>query len=172
LVASESNDLPWSIPNKVNNGKIEKLVVIVVDAKTRPRTKFDRKASPPGTLTVLETTSTVPMENYSFDTVERLRNLFQGWRRDRRRLWKNSRQVFKFCPPPPDNRQAGDLKPLDLYEIYVGFDQIKDPAERDEFLNMKTSFYLPEKQVESLIKIGPQLMEQTPAFPALSACLK
>lgn len=174
LVALESNDLPWSIPNKINNGVIEKLVVIVVDAKTRPRTKFDRKASPPGTVTVLETASTVPMENYSFDTVERLRNLFQEWRGQRRNLWKSRRQVFKFCPPPPDNpnRRPDDFKPLDLYEIYVGFDQIKEPARREKFLNMATSFYLPEKQVKALIEIGPELMEQTPAFTALKACLK
>ncbi len=174
LVGLESNDLPWSIPNKVNNGAIEKLVVIIVDAKTRPRTTFDKEASPPGAFTVLETAATVPMENYSFDTIERLRNVFQGWRQDRRKLWKNPREVYKFCPPPPDNpdRNPGDFKPLDLYEIYVGFDEIKDPKERRKFLNMATSFYLPPAEVEDLIEIGPRLMEQIPAFTQLRACLK
>jgi len=171
LVGLESNDLPWSIPNKINNGKIKKLVVIIVDAKTRPKNSFDKSASPPGALTVLDTTATVPLDNYSFDTVERLRTVFQDWRRDRRNLWKNRRQVYSYCPPPPDNRKPGDLSPLDLYEVYVGFDQIKDKATRDKFLNMKTSFSLPADQVNDLIAIGPRLMEKSPAFTSLVKCL-
>jgi len=32
--------------------------------------------------------------------------------------------------------------PVDTYGIYVGFDQIKDPKEREYFLNMPMAFYL------------------------------
>jgi NTE family protein len=172
LTAIESNDLPWSIPNKINNGEIEKLVVIIVDARTAPETHFDEKAAPPNLVTVLETTATVPLDNYSFDTVERLRNTFDAWRKDRRNLWRNSDDAFRACPPPPDQRGPRDLKPLDLYAIYVGFDQIHDPEKRHYFLNLPTSLNLSRGEVNDLIKIAGVLMEQSDQFPALRRCLQ
>ena len=172
LTAIESNDLPWSIPNKINEGNIEKLVVIIVDAKTAPETHFDEKAAPPSLVTVLETAATVPLDNYSFDTVERMRGVFDGWRKDRSDLWRNKDDAFRACPPPPDQRSPGDLKPLDLYAIYVGFDQIRDPNEQRRFLNLPTSFDLPRREVDELRKIASVLMDQSDQFPDLRRCLR
>lgn len=171
LTALESNDAPWSLPNKINNGKIEKIVVVIVDAKSHPTVKFDRKASPPGLFTVIKNIATVPLDNYSFDTVERLNKLFRTWRQDRVHLWKNPRRGFEYCPPNPDSRRKYDLEPIDLYPIYVGFDQIRDPDERRKFFDMATSFHLPPTQVDALINIGPKLMDQSEAFNALTRCL-
>ena len=179
LWAMESNDLPWSIPNKINNDEIEKLVVIVVDAKTQSTPTFDTSPNPPGLISVLSTVAGVPMDHLSFDTVERLSTVFKGWKRDRQHLWKDRHAVFAECPPPPDNRKPGDLRALDSYAIYVGFDQINDESLREKFLAMPTNFHLEKQKVDALIKIGPQIMTNDPmvmaknesVFPALVKCL-
>jgi len=181
--AITSNDSPWSLPNRINarnpdgSSKIEKLVVIIVDAKTRPKTKFDLDPSPPGLLTVLETISTVPLDNYSFGTIERLKAEFKQWQKDRRSLWKDRNDAFRSCPPPPDNLTPAGLRPLDLYAVYVGFDQIADGQEyfghdREWYLTRKTSFVLEKDTIDDLRKVGGALLDDSEPFQGLVDCLK
>ena len=172
LTVITSNDPSWSLPNLINNGKIEKLVVIVVDAKTRPANDFDKSPSPPGLFQIIPSIATVPLDNYSFDTIDLLRQIFKNWRRDRQHLWTNPRRAFEHCPPEPDNAKPGDLLPLDLYAIYVGFDQLENPEQRRKFLNMETSFHLASHQVDALIDIGPKIMAATKSFTDLTTCLR
>lgn len=126
LASMTSNDISWSLVNKINNGKIKKLVVIVVDAKTAPILTYDKSPSPPNVFKVLEAVSTVPLDNYSMDTIELLKDDVKEWQKARQNLWKNPKTTFEHCPPAPDNAKPTSLKPLDLYTIYIGFDQIDD----------------------------------------------
>jgi hypothetical protein len=74
LAALSSNDLPWSLPNKMIQGKIKKLVVIVVDARTDPQTKMDKSLRSPSLTTIVNIIAAVPISNYSFETVQALHN--------------------------------------------------------------------------------------------------
>lgn len=176
LTALTSNNYPWSIPNKINNKKIKKLVVIVVDAKTLSDEGYDKDPSPPGLIKVLETVSTVPLDNYSFDTIELLKNKFKRWQKDRKSLWNNPKNAFKHCPPKPDKMTPASLRPLDLYAIYVGFDQIVDGQtyqgeNRDWYLNLPTTFNLPAGTIDKLRGVGKDLLEVSEPFKALEECL-
>ncbi|MBL4906800.1 MAG: patatin-like phospholipase family protein, partial [Sneathiella sp.] len=176
LTALRSVNHPWSILNKINSGLIQKLVVIVVDAKTRPPTTIDKSASPPGTFSVLETISVVPLDNYSFDTVDLLKKEMKSWQTARRSLWKNPQTTFTSCPSKPDNRKASFLKPLDIYSIYVGFDQITNAEQpfghdREWYLSLPTTFALPDKTVDKLRDVGKYLLDTSTPFNALKSCL-
>ncbi len=170
LVALQSNDPQWSVPDKINTGEIKKLVVIMVDAKTEPSVNFDKSPRSPRLIDILTTISTVPMANYSFDTVELLRETFEAWRKDRQFVTDCQAILQNRCPtqqmpfPPPP--------PVDLYRIYVGFDQIKDSAERYYFQNMATSFYLPAKQVDDLRNVAKTLLDQSEDFRSLTTSLQ
>jgi hypothetical protein len=59
-----------------SSSEIERIVFIVVDAKPESEPRADRWARPPGIVTVLNAAGTNPMENYSSDTVERIRLWF------------------------------------------------------------------------------------------------
>lgn len=166
LEAIASNDPAWSILNRIDQKKVAKLVVIVVDAKTIPEVKFDKSPDPPGLVNVLTKISTIPMDNYSFDTVQALVETLEDWKKDqlnyngcKRVLKMNNCENKKMPFPPPAT--------VELYPIYVGFDQIQDKEERLYFQHMDTSFYLPEKQVNDLRKIGPRLLEHSDAFKQL-----
>jgi NTE family protein len=166
LAGIQSNDPAWSILNRIDNEEIDKLVFVVVDAKSKPEVKFDKKPDPPGLVDVLTKISTIPMDNYSFDTVQALRDAFVQWEKEtlyyqgcRKVLTLNDCRDRKMPYDPPHH--------VDLYLVYVGFDQILDPADRSEFQKMATSFHLPKNQVDALRRIGPTLMEQSDDFKQL-----
>ncbi len=165
LVALGSNDLPWSLPNKMNQGKIKKIVVIVVDARTEPKTKIDKTPCSPGLFTIVDNIASVPMSNYSFETVQGLFTTFDEWRRDSQNYDDCKDVLDKNCPgagmpyKPP--------APVETYAIYVGFDQIKDQKEREYFLNMPTAFSLKKEEVDDLRKIGPKILDDSEEFHRL-----
>ncbi|HUL14095.1 MAG TPA: patatin-like phospholipase family protein [Methylococcaceae bacterium] len=170
LVALRSNDPQWSLLNKIGNGEIKKLVVITVDAKTSPPFKFDKSSSPPDVKDVLETVATVPMQNYSFDTVELLRKEFEGWDKARRNYAGCEAILHQKCPG--QTMPVPPLPPLGLYRVYVGFDQIEDESERRYFQSMATSFHLPRKQVDDLRRIARELLDQSRDFHQLTVDLR
>jgi len=165
MVALRSNDLSWSLPNKINLGKVKKLVFIVVDARTNPKTEIDKKPSGPGLTTILDIISSVPMGNYSFDTVQLLLDTFNQWQKDRDVYTACKGILERGCPVA--NMPTKPLPPIETYGIYVGFDQIKDTKERDYFLDLPTTFYLPANAVDKLREIGPKTLDESKEFHSL-----
>ena len=165
LVALGSNDLPWNLPNKMNQGKIKKIVVIVVDARTEPKTKMDKTQCSPRLTKIIDNIATVPMSNYSFETVQELFNTFDEWRSDSQNYDDCKDVLDKNCPGAsmPDKPPA----PVDTYGIYIGFDQIKDQKKREYFLNMPTAFSLKKEEVDDLRKIGPEILDDSGEFQRL-----
>jgi predicted acylesterase/phospholipase RssA len=171
LVAIQSNDLPWSLPNKINLGAVEKLVVIVVDARTDPKTEIDRDPSPPGLTTILDIIATVPMGNYSFDTVQQLLDTFNQWQKDRL-AYAGCRNILKVKKCADTEMPTKAPPSVETYGIYVGFDQIKNEQEREYYLNLPTTFYLPKDNVDDLRKIGPKILAESQEFQKLVDGLK
>lgn len=147
LASLESGDVMPSIINMINLEQITTLVVIIVDAKNETPTEFDRSPAPPGLVDVVNAIATVPLDNYSFDTLQLLQDVLRR-RNDAQRL-------------------SADLFKAELYRIMVSFDQIKDEAERARFFKIKTSFDLPDDEVNALRRKGGELLRQSPCFQAL-----
>lgn len=147
----------------VNDGKIEKFVVIVVNAHTASDDTMSKNESPPGLFDVAYKTTTIAMENYSAETVEVTKEL----RTERVKAQKNiaaCQKKLDQCPGAPQlPKLAGDIDP---YVIEVNFEAIRDPERRKYFLTLPTSFSLEKDQVQALIDVGPQLLEETPEFRA------
>jgi NTE family protein len=170
LAGIMSNDPEWSILNRIDLGKVAKLVVIVVDAKTDPLVDFDKYSRPPGLVDVLTKISTVPMDNYSFDTVQALRDAFKQWVKDQLN-YKSCQKVLQINQCPDKEMPYPPPAPVQVYPIYIGFDQIADLQRRTYFQTMATSFKLPARQIDDLRKIGPELLAQSEEFKALMDAL-
>jgi len=170
LASIRSNDPDLSVLRRINNGGIDHLVVIIVDAKTKQDDDIDERPSPPGLKTVLTKIATVPLDNYSFDTVQALRDEFKRWESDSRH--------YKDCKETLESVCTDAEMPFDpprevkLYPIYVGFDQISDAEKRHYFQTMKTSFSLPDQQVTDLRKIAGTLLDKSDEFQKLKTELK
>ncbi len=166
LRAILSNDPQWSILNKINNGEIRKLVVITVDARSQPDVNYDQRSSPPGTFTVLSTIATVPLDNYSQDTIELLRKEFAN-RRQARSSWEACGTLLQRNDCVTQEMPGTGPADTGLYDIYVGFSRVADAGERRKLFNYPTSFKLSREQVDTLRSVGGDLLESSPDFRAL-----
>jgi NTE family protein len=148
---------------RINDGKIKRFLVIVVNAKTEPPEKLDRNESPPSLAKVAYKTCTISMDNYAFETVEGFRNLIDE--RVRTQETNNDCQTLLDCHASDGYRipplAGGDMK---LGVVDLSFDGLPDPSQRAYFNGLPTSFSLTGEQVEKLIAIGGRLLEENPDF--------
>lgn len=169
LDAIASLNHPWSVLRRMNQKKIDKLVVIVVNAATSPATARDQSASVPGLIDTLTTAATVPLDNYSFDTVELLRKTVDEFDTDARLVEgcnKLSARKGEQCAlhlPAPHK--------VDLYPIQVAFEYIASAEERTWFKNLPTTLELPRETIDKLRAVGRRLLNQDPQFQNLMMAL-
>ncbi len=169
LTSIRSTDPGLSVLRRINKGSIDHLVVIIVDAKTKQDSDMDKSPAPPGLEKVLFKISTVPLDNYSFDTVQALQAEFKNWKKDSAN-YENCKAILQGSCPDAD-MPFPSPKGLRFYPIYVGFDRIADSEKRRYFQNIDTSFHLPDKQVTDLRNIAKTLLEDSDEFQELKTLL-
>jgi NTE family protein len=170
LRSMTSTDGEWSVLRAINSQKIRKLVVIAVNAKTDPDESWDRSPSPPGLKEVAVTVMCTAMDNYSFETVQQLRESFDQNERDlksRAFLAKHWQEQAH-----PGVAPGSPIHPVDYYAIEVGFDAIGDEKLRHHFKNLDTSFGLPGAEVDELTQWGGRLLAESKDFQRLVAELQ
>ncbi len=142
---------------------LQRIVVIVVNSATEPRTDWDRKESPPGPVDLLLQSSGVPMEHYSFESMELLRDRAEGWR-----LRRDLREsvAFKANTDPAIARKLR-APDIDLFPIDVSFGALKDMAEFEYLNSLPTSFVLPSEAVDRLRAAARKLVTDSPEFQRL-----
>lgn len=166
MLAVMSNDPQWSVLSKIDRGEIKKLIVITVDARRAPDISDDQRASAPGLLRVLSSVSSVPLDNYSLDSVELLRTEFD-YRRQVRDSWEACGTVLLR------NQCQSSVMPgigpanTGLYNIYIGFSRVQDPALQQELYQYPTTFVLDKSQVDTLREVGGELLVSDPDFQRL-----
>jgi NTE family protein len=152
----------------INDGKIEKLVIIIVNAKTEGQDKISKEEKPPGEVTAAVKTATVALDNYSFESIE----IIKGLREERVRaqnIIDSCQEKIEKCP------EAGKLprfaSKIEPYIIDIDFEALEDPVRRSYFLGLPKSFKLTQEQVEKLIKVGSELLDADPEFKDLMRAL-
>jgi len=165
LDAITSTNHPWSVLQMLNNQKVDKLVVIVVNAATNPATGRDQTASVPGLIDTLTTAATVPLDNYTSDTLDLLTATVNEVNEDarlvdgcKRLMARQGAQCTANIPSPHR---------VDLYPVQVAFEYIVPAEERDWFKNLPTSFELPRDTVDRLRAVGRRLLREDPKFQGL-----
>ncbi len=159
--ALTSNDSPWSLVNKMNNGEVQNVVVIVVNAQKESANTLDDRHNAPNLIRTLQTAAGTPMAHYSFETIELLRSHFEEERKAHE-LPDVVRQACPGCQIPPS---PGDV--VGFHDIEVSFDQISDAKERQYLQDLPTSFALPDKAIDALLQVGPEVLENDAGFQDL-----
>lgn len=169
LEAISSTNHSWSVLRMMNNKEIDKLVVIVVNAATNPATERDQTPSVPGLVDTLTTAATVPLDNYSFDTVELLGAKVNEFNEEARLIGgcqklavRKGRQCTLDIPAPHQ---------VMLYPVQVAFEYIEKPDERAWFRNLPTTFELPRDTIDKLRAVGRRLLAEDPGFKQLMEAL-
>ena len=84
LEALEELSASADFRGEVGFGAYRRVVLIVVNARSSPSIDWDRKENPPGFVSQLLQSTGVPIERYSFETIETMKDLAEiwKWRRD------------------------------------------------------------------------------------------
>lgn len=140
-----------------------RVVFIVVNARSSPRIDWDRNETPPGFVDQLLQSSGVPIDRYSFETIEAIKSGLQlyAYHRD---LEIAQTRLAGATVAEAEAKANAIVPKLDFYPISVSFDEIADAQERDFFMNLPTSFSLPAEAVDRLRDIAGRLMRQSPEY--------
>jgi NTE family protein len=164
LEALEELGVSSTFRDEVGFGAIRRIVVIVVNARSAPRTDWDRSEMPPGIVTQLLQSTSVPIDRYSFETIETMkdRQEIYSWRRElliaRARLAGATEAQAEA---------AVSLPKLSVHTLDISFDAIRDPKERAYFMNLPTSFVLPAENVDRLREVAGRLMRESQDFQSV-----
>lgn len=173
--------------DQVKEGAINKLVIIMVDAKSATNFKGDLKAKPPGALTSTWAAATRPLANYSYETVNLIkrdvsdrRNRLDGQRRTRASCDDHARSLCEkvdmgtTCYEKVSSSCINtfgvvedDPGEFDIYLLHINFDLIEDQARREMFQSIPTTLELPREDVDKLIEVAPELLNEDLEFHTL-----
>jgi NTE family protein len=142
----------------LNVRNFRRVVVIVVNAQSGIRTDWDRSEAPPGSIEILLQAAGVPIDRYSYESLQHLRSTVERWN-TARELDAMRARLF--------GRPEGDAVELKLYAIDVSFDAVADPAERDYLKALPTSFALPPDDVDRLRATAGRLLRESAAYREL-----
>lgn len=188
-VAISSTDPPWHVLDKK---QVERVAVIVVDAKPASPGTMDQSSRRPLFTTVLVASATNPIDNYSFDTVESLRLFIEEQRKalkDYQTRKSNCDKVAselcressshscrqdrqQQCYVALNATEAFRPRVPKYYEIHVQFEAIKDPAERAALEAIPTTLQLPTEDIHRLEQAVGKILDHSQDYQDLLADLR
>ncbi|HEX6095494.1 MAG TPA: patatin-like phospholipase family protein [Thermoanaerobaculia bacterium] len=131
------------LPQANGSGSIKKLVIILVNAKTAPDLRPDRRARPQSFLRVVPGVAFSTMANYSFETVTFLREIVDAKMALRGHTTK------------------------DVYVIEVGMDGIANADDHAFFSRVATTLHLPPGDIDRIVRIGGAVLRDNKNFQRL-----
>jgi NTE family protein len=142
---------------------VKRIIVIVVNSLSVPKTNWDQSERPPGNIDILIKATGVPIDRYSYETVELLRDIMARWE-----LMRAIRDSAAF-DKAKDPRVAGlvNAPSAKLYAIDVSFAALKDRKEFEYLNDLPTSFALTDEQVDRLRAAAGRILLESPDFQKL-----
>jgi len=143
--------------------RARRIVVFVVNSVSEPPTHWDESETPPGIVSTLLQASSVPIDHYSYESIDLLRDKQARWKSLRR-----LRQSAAFARSK-DPAIAAELKgpEVDIFAIDVSFAALKDKAEFEYLNGLPTTFVLPEEAVDRLRAAAGTIIMASPEFQRL-----
>jgi len=149
------------MPTQLDSAK--RIVVFIVNSLSVPPTKWDESESPPGSVQILLKSSGVPIDRYSFEAVELLRDMAARW---------NTMRRIRTSQAMADNKDSALAAAIrgpnaEIYAIDVSFAALKDKAELDYLNQQPTTFVLPDEAVDRLRAAAGTIISDSPEFKRL-----
>ena len=167
LEAFEQMEASEHFRHEIQFDKLRHIVVISVNSRSAPSTDWDRSPTPPGMMAQLLQSSSVPIDHFSYESVELLKDIAQRW--------ANLRQmsIMRMRLAGMTRAQAEASVPqLTFDAIDVSFDAITDAKERKYFMELPTSFRLSEEEVDRLRELAGRLLRESPTYQVLLRRIK
>ena len=140
-----------------------RIIVFVVNSLSSPPTDWDLSEDPPGTIDVLLKASGTPIDAFSFEAVELLRDTAARWQ-TLRRVRDSAAMAANKDPAVAAALRVPDAE---IFAIDVSFPMLKDKAELAYLNQQPTSFVLPDEAVDRLRAAAGTIIMDSPEFQRL-----
>lgn len=146
------------VPTPLEN--IKRIVVVVVNSLSIPSLNWSQSELPPSTVDILIKAIGVPIDSYSWETVELLNDMAARWRKLREVRELSAMRAVD------DPRVAAALRApdTDVFVINVSFAALDDPTERAYLNQLPTSLVLPDEAIDRLRSAAGTIISQSPEF--------
>ena len=142
---------------------LKHIAVIVVNSLSKPKVDWDKRLAAPGAFAVLMQATGVPIDHYSYESIELLRDTAARWKtlraiRDSAAAGDRSKPAFTDAMRVPE---------AEIHVVDVSFAEVDDASERDYLNSLPTSFVLPPEAVDRLRAAARQIIMASPEFRRL-----
>ena len=146
---------------------VKKIIVIVVNSLSIPATDWAQREDPPGTVSVLIKAAGVPIDRYSGEQIDQLKDMQARWH-----MLRQVRDTASFNKGDETSRQAAqhyakNVPDAEIYPIDVSFSALDDLAEREYLNQLPTSFVLNDEDVDRLRTAAGKILLSSPDFQRL-----
>ena len=125
---------------------VRNIFIFIVNSLAIPPNDWDKHENPPGLLDVLVKATGTPIDRYSYDTVETLK--------DDQARWAQMREARELIKPYPALVEKlpfiVNAPDINVRVIDVSFSALPDKAEQDYLNRLPTSFVLDDEAVDRL----------------------
>ncbi len=142
---------------------IRRIIIFVVNSLSTPSTQWNQSEDSPGTVDILIKAAGVPIDRYSGEMVEELKDIDARWNalrqmRDSVAFAKDKDPAMTYVVKAPK---------AEIYAIDVSFQALKDKSERDYLNQLPTSFVLSDEAVDRLRAAAATIILESPDFQQL-----
>jgi NTE family protein len=142
---------------------VRRMIVIVVNSLSVPKTNWDRTERPPNDVAILLKATGVPIDRNSYEAVELLKDIVARWK-----ILRQVRATKGFDVGATGNlKQLVDVPDIEIYPIDVSFPALADAAEFDFLNDLPTSFVLSDEAVDRLRAAAGKIILDSPEFQRL-----
>lgn len=133
--------------------KVEKVLVILVNAQVYPPYSWAVSGREPGTFDTLQASFDATFNTLTTENIAQARREFLAW----------GESLNRRRPP--------EKLPVNVYFTTLTFNQVEDPAKREEYHGLPTAA-LDADEVDALIGLGRELLQQSEPFQKFLADMK
>jgi NTE family protein len=148
-------------PTPLDN--VRRIIVFVVNSLSSPPTDWDASADPPGMVDILLKAAGTPIDAFSYEAVELLKDTASRWS-TLRRIRNSPAYAANTDPAIASALRVPDAE---IYAIDVSFPALKDQAELQYLNALPTSFVLSAEAVDRLRAAAGTIIRGSPEFHRL-----
>ncbi len=148
----------WESIKGTPREKVQKFVLMVVNAETEPDKKWDKIKNIPPFGAMFSAYSSIAIERYNQETLALLKESVKSWADE----IKTER-----CKGQVASSEPGSCGDIEAYVIEVKFDALRDETERMYFKRFPTSFKLAPEKVDQLREVAHRILVESEEFQRL-----
>jgi NTE family protein len=149
------NGSVWETIKGTPTEEVHKVVLIVVNAETKPDTKWDRSEGMPSMSAMMSAYSSIVIERYNEATLALMKEDVESWAEEIR---------DQRCKGGGTSTAPGSCEDIEFYVVEMKFDALKGETERMYFDSLPTSFNLTSEQVDRLRDAAHRILVQSEEF--------